>query len=173
MAPRRYGGAYRMWRFFERTMDVLYALCVGIAGVAVTVMTLIIIWSVFTRYALGQGSFWAEPVAIFLAIQMSFYGAAACYRAGSHISLDLLVRDLPQPWARLFRLFAHLAMATIAVLMIWYGTGLVRTTLFQVYPEFEYMRVGVVYSAIPLSGVVTLLFAVERTLVEFGFGGHV
>lgn len=161
-----------MWRFFTRAMDLLYALCIGIAGVAVTVMTVIIVWSVFTRYALGQGSFWAEPVAIFLAIQMSFYGAAACYRAGSHISLDLLVRDLPQPWERVSRLFVHLAMATIATLMVWYGIGLVRTTLFQVYPEFQYMRVGVVYSAIPLSGAVTLLFAIERTLAECGFGGR-
>jgi TRAP-type C4-dicarboxylate transport system permease small subunit len=151
-------------RAFVRAMDWLYFSCVMIAVVAVVGMTLIIFWSVCIRYAFGRGSFWAEPVAIFLAIQMSFYGAAACYRAGSHLSLDLLVRGLSPALRRVSELFVHLVMAGIACLMVWYGIGLVRTTLRQVYPEFAYMPVGLVYSAIPISGAILLLFVIERAL---------
>jgi TRAP-type C4-dicarboxylate transport system permease small subunit len=35
------------------------------------------------------------PISIFLAIQLTFYGAAACYRAGAHISLKMFVDLLP------------------------------------------------------------------------------
>jgi TRAP-type C4-dicarboxylate transport system permease small subunit len=46
--------------------------------------------------------------------------------------------------------------------MIGYGASLVRTTFFQSYPEFQYIRVGVAYSAIPIAGTITLLFVIEK-----------
>ena len=55
-------------------------------------------------------------------------------------------------------------MGLIAVLMVIYGASLAHTTWFQSYPEFEYVKVGLVYSAIPGSGLVTLLFVIEAIL---------
>ena len=55
-------------------------------------------------------------------------------------------------------------MATIAVAMIYYGADLVQTTWFQAYPEFTYIRVGAVYSAIPGGGFILLLFIIESVL---------
>jgi TRAP-type C4-dicarboxylate transport system permease small subunit len=146
-------------------MDLLYLACMVMAGLAIVGMALIIAWSVYTRYVLVQGSFWAEPISIMLAVQMTFYGAAACYRASAHISIDMLTRHLPKGAASLAaeRLVAVL-MATISLAMIWYGISLVETTYFQVYPELQQIRVGLVYTAVPGSGLVTLLFVVERLL---------
>jgi len=58
----------------------------------------------------------------------------------------------------------HALMAGIACLMIFYGYSLAETTWFQSYPEFDEIRVGVVYSAIPGGGAVMLLFVIERVL---------
>ena len=33
-------------------------------------------------------------------------------------------------------------------------------------PEFQYVRVGVVYSAIPIAGLITLLFVIEKALIS-------
>jgi TRAP-type C4-dicarboxylate transport system permease small subunit len=55
-------------------------------------------------------------------------------------------------------------MLIISLAMIWYGVGLVKTTFFQVYPEFQHIRVGVVYTALPGSGLITLLFVLERLI---------
>ncbi|WP_286917786.1 TRAP transporter small permease, partial [Pseudomonas sp. UBA6276] len=63
--------------------DLLYRVCIGIAGLSVLTMTLIIPWGIFTRYALGSGSSWPEPVAILLMVVFTFFGAAASYRAGA------------------------------------------------------------------------------------------
>jgi TRAP-type C4-dicarboxylate transport system permease small subunit len=46
--------------------------------------------------------------------------------------------------------------------MVAYGASLVKTTYFQAYPEFQYIRVGVAYSAIPIAGLITLLFVIEK-----------
>ncbi|MCB1991534.1 MAG: TRAP transporter small permease [Geminicoccaceae bacterium] len=148
---------------YLRAMELLQALCMGFAALAIIGMTLIIAWSVYTRYWLNLGSFWAEPIAIMLAVQMTFFGAAACYRVGGHISIDVVTRLLPDNGMhRAAERLVDLLVMVLGLAMIWYGTGLVRTTWFQVYPEFQQIRVGLVYTAVPLSGLVTLLFAGER-----------
>ena len=151
---------------YVKLMDVLYFICVFIAGGALVIMSTIIAWGVFTRYALGSGSFWPEPISIFLAIQLTFYGAAACYRAGTHISLKMFVNLLPAFLQRWQRYIVDLLMATICLFMVSYGASLVKTTYFQAYPEFQYIRVGVAYSAIPIAGLITLLFVIEKVFFK-------
>ncbi len=149
---------------YVRVMDVLYYACMAVAGVAIAVMAVIIGWSVYTRYVLTEGSFWAEPIAIALAVQMTFYGAAACYRANAHISIDLAVRGLRGQASLVAARVVDILMLLISLAMIWFGIGLVKTTFFQVYPEFQYIRVGAVYTALPGSGFLTLLFVIERLI---------
>ena len=60
-----------------RLNDMLYRVCIGIAGLSVLTMTLIIPWGIFARYVLGSGSSWPEPVAILLMVVFTFFGAAA------------------------------------------------------------------------------------------------
>ena len=151
---------------YVKLMDVLYFICVFIAGTALVIMSVIIAWGVFTRYVLGSGSFWPEPISIFLAIQMTFYGAAACYRAGTHISLRMFVDLLPPVLKPIQRHFVNLLMVSICLFMVGYGASLVKTTYFQAYPEFQYIRVGVAYSAIPIGGLITLLFVIEQAFIK-------
>ena len=105
----------------------------------------------------------------FLAIQLTFYGAAACYRAGTHISLKMFVDLLPPALKRWQHHFVDLLMAAICVFMVTYGASLVKTTYFQSYPEFQYIRVGVAYSAIPIAGLITLLFVIEKVFLKPNF----
>jgi len=151
---------------YIKLMDLLYFICVFIAGGALFIMSTIIAWGVFTRYILESGSFWPEPISIFLAIQLTFYGAAACYRAGTHISLQMFAQMLPAPLKRWQRHVVDLLMAAICLFMVTYGASLVKTTYFQAYPEFQYIRVGVAYSAIPIAGLITLLFVIEKVVIR-------
>jgi TRAP-type C4-dicarboxylate transport system permease small subunit len=147
-----------------RAMDALYWLCIGIAGIGIAAQSLMIAWGVFTRYVLGMGSFWPEPISIFIAIQVTFYGAAAVYRAGAHIMLEMFVRNLPERLRRIPDTIVILIMAAVSLFMVVWGWSLVRTTFFQSYPEFQYIRVGAVYTAIPMGGLITLLFVIEKAL---------
>ena len=150
---------------YSALMDRLYRLCVFICVLSIVIMTVLIAVGVFSRYVLGVGAFFAEPISIFLAIQLSFYGAAVCYRANAHLSLDFFVNQLPPIGQRLMNYLVHLLMAGFAVFMAYYGTKLVQTTFFQTYPEFQYIRVGLVYTAIPMAGLITLLFVLEKMIV--------
>ncbi len=150
---------------FVWAMDRVYRACIIAAAIILVLISLFVAWGVYTRYVLNQGSFWAEPVSIMLVIQMTFFGAAACYRASGHISIDVLARALPEGRARfLADRLVDVLVGVMAFAMIWYGTKLVATTWFQLYPELQQIRVGTVYLGLPVSGLVTLLFVVERLI---------
>ena len=55
--------------------DALYLACIWVAGISIFVMSLIIPWGIFTRYVLGTGSQWPEPIAILLMVIFTFFGA--------------------------------------------------------------------------------------------------
>ncbi len=72
-------------------MDALYRFCVIVAGGALVLISAVIAWGVFTRYVLNSAASWPEPLAILLTIVLTFFGAAACYRASMHMSVSVLV----------------------------------------------------------------------------------
>ena len=85
-------------------------------------MSLIIPFGVFTRYVLGTGSQWPEPIAILLMMVFTFIGAAAAYRAGGHIAVGMLTDVLPAAaadaaWAGL----VHVLMLGVCgfVVLVW------------------------------------------------------
>ena len=62
---------------FIRLMDHVYHACIWVAGLSILAMSLIIPWGVFSRYVLGTGSHWPEPISIMLMVVFTFIGAAA------------------------------------------------------------------------------------------------
>jgi TRAP-type C4-dicarboxylate transport system permease small subunit len=165
------GPEQRVRPAYVRVMDKLYLLCMVVCVVSIVCMTVLIFFGVISRYFFEVGARFAEPMSIFFTVQLTMYGAAMCYRSQAHLRLELFVRMLPDRLQHLPHYAVHVLMAAIACLMVFYGYSLAETTWFQSYPEFDEIRVGVVYSAIPGGGAVLLLFVIERvfyhdTLVE-------
>ena len=149
---------------YIRLMDRLYMLCMFWCGLAIVCMTGLIFTSVVMRYGFSVGARFAEPYSIFFAVQLAMYGAAACYRANAHLRLTVFVDALPPRVTFFVDRLVQVLLAAVALAMLWYGYKLASTTWFQAYPEFEHIRVGVVYAAIPISGAIFLLFVVEHFL---------
>jgi TRAP-type C4-dicarboxylate transport system permease small subunit len=143
-------------------MDKLYLLCMVVCVVSIVCMTGLIFFGVISRYFFEVGARFAEPMSIFFTVQLTMYGAAMCYRSQAHLRLELFVRMLPDRLQHLPGHAVHVLMAAIACLMVYYGYSLAETTWFQSYPEFDEIKVGVVYSAIPGGGAVLFLFVIER-----------
>jgi TRAP-type C4-dicarboxylate transport system permease small subunit len=151
-------------RRFVRAMDAVYLGCIGLAGAALLAMTLIIPWGVFARYVLGTGSRWPEPLAVLLMIVFTFFGGAAVYRAGGHIAVAVLTQRLPASSRRAAALLSEAMIGAIALFMLVWGARLCGTVWAQSISEFPSLSVGVSYLPLPLSGMVTLFFVIERVL---------
>ena len=149
----------------RRLMDALYALCVGIAGTALVLISAVMPWAVYTRYVLNRAASWPEPMAVLLMIVLTFFGAAACYRAGLHMRMSFFVSLLPTRWQRAVGLVVELLMAAIALFMVNWGAKLVAATWGNSIADFPSLSVGVTYLPIPLGGAILLLFVIERVAI--------
>jgi len=155
---------------FIRLMDRLYLAAIWLAGTAIFFMSLIIPWGVFTRYMLGTGSQWPEPIAILLMMAFTFVGGAAAYRANAHIAVTMLTDVLPRALQRLADWIVDLLLFVVSLFVAFYGTRLCLETWGQSVAELPWLPVGVTYASLPLGSAITLLFVVERRI--FGAQDH-
>lgn len=149
---------------FLRLNDALYLLCIWVSGLSIAVMSLIIPWGIFTRYVLGTGSQWPEPVSILLMVTFTFLGAAAGYRANAHIAVAMITQRLPDAARKLLARLVTLLLAAVAAFMAWFGAKLVMETMGQSISEIPWMPVGITYLPVPVGGIITLVFVIEHLL---------
>jgi TRAP-type C4-dicarboxylate transport system permease small subunit len=148
-----------------RINDRIYMTCIWVAGLSVLTISLIIPWGVFARYVLGTGSSWPEPTAILLMMVFTFIGAAASYRAGAHMAVAMLTDRMPPELRRVMSIVSQLLMATICLFMAIWGTKLCLSTWNQFMSAMPTLRVGITYMPIPIGGVLTLIFVLEKLLL--------
>jgi TRAP-type C4-dicarboxylate transport system permease small subunit len=152
----------RAKKLYAQAMEWLYIAVIGLAGVVMLIMTIIIPYGVFMRYVMNSPSSWPEPAGILLMVVFSFMGGAAAYRARAHIAVATLLNMLGDKNRARTELAAEIGMAIVALFMIKWGVQLVQATWYNSIAEFPELSAGVTYMPIPIAGVVTLLFVVER-----------
>ncbi|MFH1068991.1 MAG: TRAP transporter small permease [Candidatus Glassbacteria bacterium] len=132
------------------------------------VMTLTVLWQVFTRFVLGSPSSWTEELAIFLLIWIGLLGSAVALRRGSHLGIDILVNRLPERWGRLTAVFAYCCIIFFSTGVFFLGgLKMVAVVLMnnQISPALH-IKMGYVYLALPISGFFLNLYAVEFVIEE-------
>ena len=153
-------------------MDKIYWLCIWIAGLAMTVMTLVIPVQVVARKWFDSGLSWPEPAALVCMIVFTFIGSAAAYRAGSHIAVTMLTDRLSESSQAVAARIVDILMAAIALFVIYYGGD--RVLFFmetkQSLPDFPSLQVYWTYLPLPIGSLATLLFVIEAVL--FGRQNH-
>lgn len=147
---------------YTRAMDWLYLACIVVSATALVLITLAIPYGVFMRYVMNASASWPEPFAVLMMVMFTFVGGAAAFRANVHISVEMLTSAVPLAMRKALGVTAQLCMAATVVFMIVYGLELVRVTMGQTIGEFPSLSVGVTYMPIPLGGLFTLLFIVEK-----------
>lgn len=159
-----------MSQTIPRLLDGVYLACIWISGIAILLMSLIIPWGVYARYVLGTGSNWPEPVAVMLMVIFTFFGAAASYRAGAHIAVQMLTDRLPQVLQRLCDRLVDLLMVGVCVFVMIWGGKLAMETMIQYIADLPWMPVGITYAPLPIGSLLTLLFVLEKAF--FGSQAH-
>ena len=150
---------------YIRAMDAIHNACMFVAGVSLVIISIIIPWGVFTRYVLNSAASWPEPMAILLMIVLSFASAVVCYREYLHIGVGLLPAALDEHSKAILGWIVEIGMLGTNLFMLWYGIKLVQVTWYQSIAEFPIVSVGVSYLPVPVGGLITALFIVERLMV--------
>jgi TRAP-type C4-dicarboxylate transport system permease small subunit len=152
-------------RRYQQAMEGLYIACIAISGTALVGITLIIPLGVFMRYVRNSPMSWPEPASVIMMVIFSFLGGAAVYRANVHIAVEALLNAVRPGVRRAMLHGVNLCMAAIALFMLGYGIQLCITTRFSTIAEFPWLSVAFAYMPIPVAGLLTLLFLIERVWI--------
>lgn len=141
---------------------------------AFAVLTLDVLWGVFSRYVLGSQSVWTEELAVNLLIWVSLLGAALTYEEKGHLGVDYFVGKLHPDAQKLTAIFVEFVVLFFAGFgLLFGGWWLVSETLAsgQVTPALGWQK-GYLYTAAPISGIFFILFSLEH-LVEIFVGKRI
>lgn len=140
----------------------------GFLVILLSVITLDVLWGVFTRYVLGSQASWSEELARFLLIWIGVLGAAFASGKRMHLSIDLLGPKLaPIPQRRLQRFIDLCVLIFATAILVVGGLRLLYITqaLGQLSPALG-VPMAVVYSVLPISGVLIIFYKIQDILAK-------
>ena len=126
-------------------------------------MTLAVLWGVFTRYAIGSQADWSEELARFLLIWIGMLGAAYASGQHKHLAIDLLFPKLSPDNQRRLIVFINLLITVFAFAVLVVG-GFRLMYITQVLGQLSAaLRVPMflVYAVLPVSGLLVMYFKVS------------
>jgi TRAP-type C4-dicarboxylate transport system permease small subunit len=147
---------------YRRLMQRLYIGCIVLSGLGMVAITLIIPSGVFMRYVMNDPLQWPEPASVIMMVAFSFIGGAAVFRANQQIAVEALMRAVNAPSRAAMQWGVHACMLSVAAFMVVYGAHLCWVTKGNTIAEFPSLSVGIVYLPIPIGGLLTLLFIIEK-----------
>ena len=139
--------------------------------VAFAVLTLDVLWGVFSRYVLGAQSRWTEELAIYVLVWVSLLGASVTYGEKGHLGVDYFVGKMDPAAQRLAAFAVELLVLFFAAFALVYGGWalvLDRLQAGQVAPALG-VPVGYLYLGAPLSGLFFVSFCISN-LVDLARG---
>lgn len=130
------------------------------------VMVVNVLWQVFTRFVLGTPSSFTDELARYLMIWVGVLGAAYISGRKMHVAIDLLPTKLNKEGQTKLKIFINwIIIAFCLAALVIGGTRLVfiTFTLGQFSPALQ-IPLGVVYSVIPISGILIIFYKLSDIL---------
>jgi TRAP-type C4-dicarboxylate transport system permease small subunit len=152
--------------YLKNIVDKILALLVIVIS---SLLVICVLWQVISRYVLGAPSVFTDEVARFMFMWVGLMGAAYAVSLKRHLAIDLLCQKLtgtPKLISEIVILLATMLFA--GLVMVYGGTALVSKTLAtgQISPAIG-IPMGLVYIAIPASGVAILFYSLVDLINKF------
>jgi len=172
---------------YVQAMDVVYRICIWLAGFSLIAMTCIYMVAIYARFRPDfwhwldfmpyASTSWPEPLSNICMIAFSFIGAAAAYRAGGHIAISMLTDNVSERTRLILRYIVDVCMLIMGAFIIIWGIIACEEAWHDIIPSLPWLTSGMTHTPVVLGSFFTLLFVVEnliagpqnnREIVRFG-----
>ena len=133
-----------------------------IASLLLVLALVVLFLGIVFRYALNDPLVWTEELARFCSTWIIFLGAAACFKRGSHIGIDVVVRLLPAELQRWTALLVNWLMIGILAVLVIRGfqytsrSFVMHTTVLQI-------PIGLWNAAVPVGSLLMVIRLLQLT----------
>ena len=138
------------------------------AMILLALMVVLVCLGVFFRYALGSALAWYDEFASYLLVWLTFYGAVAASYHQRHISFETIMDRVMPRTRRRWEIVAELFVVAFQVVLFHYGWLLTRKMGDETAVSLAWVKMGWVYSVLPITGGLMLLISLQRLLALVG-----
>jgi TRAP-type C4-dicarboxylate transport system permease small subunit len=120
------------------------------------VLVIVVTAAVFARYVLNDSIVWAEELARYLFVWLSFLGGGLGVGSNIHVGVDSLVELMPGRVKAAVQILMELMIVAFTLVLIWAGA---EFAAFGMRTEALLIPIpmGYVYLAVPVGGFVMLI----------------
>lgn len=149
----------------KNTSDTLNSWSEKLVCILLGAMTLVVFAQVIFR--LFKASLpWSEELARYMMIYLTFIGASIGVKRGSHIAVEALMGLVREKYQKYVSLLVVLLCMAFFVILVVFGSKVVGTTMSQLSPAMK-VNMGLVYLAIPLSGLLMIIHSLNEIFEIF------
>jgi TRAP-type C4-dicarboxylate transport system permease small subunit len=134
------------------------------AVLLLVLMVVLVFLGVFFRYVLSASLAWYDEFASYLLVWLTFYGAVAASYRRRHIGFETFVARLTPNSRRNVEVVAELFVLGFQVVLFYYGWLLMQKMGDETAVSLVWVKMGWVYSVLPITGGLMLLISLERLL---------
>ena len=129
----------------------------------VALLTLSVLWGVFTRFVMGRQAEYTDELARLLLVWVSMIGAALAFGEKAHLGVDFFVNHLHPEARKTLSVAVQVIIVALAfTVFIAGGWSLAMAQMGQELPTLRPLTRGMVYLSLPVAGGFIALFALEN-----------
>lgn len=156
-----------MYRLLTLVLDKTRKFLYGLSVISIAAMLVIIFLQVIARYLFNHSFSWSEEIARFLFVWTVFIGSALIIGDKGHMAVKLLSVKLEGKAAgTVLNVIVELCGLAFILIMIIQGSKMANVMMFQISPALG-IPMGYVYSIIPISGFLMLLYFIKNIIDIF------
>lgn len=133
-------------------------------------MVILVCLGVFFRYALGSALAWYDEFASYLLVWLTFYGAVPASYRQRHIRFETIMDRLMPATKRRWEIVAEVFVLAFQAVLFYYGWLLTKKMGDETAVSLVWVKMGWVYSVLPITGAMMLLISVQRLWELVGAG---
>jgi len=145
----------------QKVIDAIDYVLTRFLILLMALIVLAVTWQVFTRFIIKDPSSFTEELARFLLIWIGVLGASYALRTRSHLGIDLITERVGPRGKIILQIIVYALIIVFATaVMIVGGIQLVELTFtLQQTSAALGVKMGYVYSVIPLSGLLMVIYS--------------
>jgi TRAP-type C4-dicarboxylate transport system, small permease component len=142
-----------MKELFTTIKKIMTKLLAAIATILLSVMTLLVLYQVFTRYILNSPAAFTEELVRYFLIWTGFIGAAYAFITREHMCLVLVRDNLKPEQKRILMIFIDVLILVFAIFVITIGGFKLAMSAQKVFSALLGIPRSLVYAIAPISGL--------------------
>jgi len=150
--------------WYDRLENGVTSVVRVVSATLLLAIVLTISWQVTARYIPDMRvPRWTEEISLIFMVWLAMLGSGLAVRAGEHLSVDVVTRQLPKRVQRGLERAVWLAFAGFGGYLVWYGWELSQRTMTQTFAATQ-LPVGWMYLGLPFGGALMALYSLRNVV---------